>query len=277
MKFSAIPSISLYKFILLFYFAHTGLTNSYSLSRIDSIPKKVYERVDRAPNFPGGATGWLSFLKKNQKLPTVVLEGKVHGSVVIRFIVDETGALHKPVVTEKPLGDFETMEEAIRLYNLMPKWIPAILGGEKVSAYGSIEVPFGDGEIDMIVEEAPTPLFESHNEPSPATNSTEIFQSVGTMPVYAGGSVALLRFIEKNLKYPAIAKTNGIHGIVVVQMIVEKDGSLSNLKIVKGLDGGCNEEALRLVKSMPKWTPGTNQKGVPTPVSFILPIRFKLE
>jgi len=60
-------------------------------------------------------------------------------------------------------------------------------------------------------------------------------------------------------------------------MIVEKDGSLSNLKIVKGLDGGCNEEALRLVKSMPKWTPGTNQNGVPTPVPFNLPIRFKLE
>ncbi len=276
MRFSHIPSISLYKFILLFYFA-IGLINSYGLSRIDSIPKKVYERVDQAPNFPGGATAWLSFLKKNQKLPTVVLEGKVHGSVVIRFIVDETGVLHKPVVIEKPLGDFETMEEAIRLYDLMPKWIPATLGGKKVSAYARIEVPFGDGEIDMIVEEAPAPLFESHDEPSPATNSSEIFPSVGTMPVYAEGSAALLRFIEKNLTYPSIAKANGIHGIVVVQMIVEKDGSLSNLNIVKGLDGGCNEEALRLVKSMPKWKPGTNQNGVPTSVSFTLPIRFKLE
>lgn len=276
MKFPHIPSISLYKFILLFYFAHIGLINSYGLGRIDSIPKKVYERVDQAPNFPGGATAWLSFLKKNQKLPTVVLEGKVHGSVVIRFIVDETGTLHKPVITEKPLGDLETMEEAIRLYHLMPKWIPATLGGKKVSAYGRIEVPFGDGEIDVIVEEAPAPLVESHDEPSP-TNSNEHIKIVGTMPVYAGGSTALLHFIEKNLKYPAIAKANEIHGMVIVQMIVEKDGSLSNLKIVKGLDGGCNEEALRLVKSMPKWKPGTNQNGVPMPVSFTLPIRFKLE
>jgi len=273
MKYLVTPLVKACKLTLLLCLIHVSSIKAYSVSRRDSIPQKVYEKVDQAPNFPGGATGWLDFLKKNQRFPTAVLEGKVSGSVVITFIVDEAGTAHKPVVTDKPLGDFETMEEAMRLYKMMPKWIPATLGGKKISAYGRIEVPFRDGEVDVIVEEAPAPWYA----PPHATNTIETFELVESMPTFPGGAAAMLHFIDKNLQYPAIAKTNGIHGMVVVEMIIEKDGSISNVKIIKGLGAGCSDEALRLVKSMPKWTPGTNRDGFPTRVRYSLPIRFKSE
>lgn len=278
MKHLSLFLLKAFKLALLLFLIQANPIQSYGLGKIDSIPKKVYENVDQAPNFPGGATGWLNFLKKNQKLPTAVLEGNVYGSVVIQFIVDETGTVHKPVVTEKPLGDLETMEEAMRLYKLMPKWIPATLGGKKVSAYAYIEVPFGDVEIvDMIVEEAPSPLFELGDPPLPTTSTNEIFKVTETMPTFVGGQAALLRFMGQNLQYPPIAKANGVEGHVVVQMIVEKDGTLNNLKIVKGIGAGCDSEALRLVQSMPKWKPGTNRVGAPVRVQYNLPITFKLE
>jgi len=78
-----------------------------------------------------------------------------------------------------------------------------------------------------------------------------------------------------NIKYPEVARTSGITGTVYVQFVVEKDGSISDVKVVRGIGGGCDEEAVRVVKSMPRWKPG-KQRGQPVRVYFTLPIEFKL-
>ena len=104
----------------------------------------------------------------------------------------------------------------------------------------------------------------------------EIFQIVEEMPSYPGGEQKLMEFVAKNIKYPQIARETGIQGRVFVNFVVEPDGHVSNVKIMRSLGGGCDEEAMRVVKAMPKWKPG-KQRGKAVRVSYILPVNFKLQ
>ena len=86
---------------------------------------------------------------------------------------------------------------------------------------------------------------------------------------------AMLKFIYSNIKYPTIARENGIEGTVVVQFVVGKDGSISKLKVVKDIGGGCGEEAARVLKKMPKWIPGI-QQGNKVKVQYNIPVKYQL-
>ena len=103
----------------------------------------------------------------------------------------------------------------------------------------------------------------------------EIFQIVEEMPSYPGGEKALLEYVAKNIKYPQIARETGIQGRVFVGFVVEPDGSVSNVKILRGIGGGCDEEAMRVIKSLAKWKPG-KQRGKAVRVSYQIPVVFKL-
>jgi TonB family protein len=98
---------------------------------------------------------------------------------------------------------------------------------------------------------------------------------VEEMPKFPGGDAALMDYLIKNVKYPAEATKNGAQGRVLVQFIVEKDGSISEIEVVKKIDENLDAEAVRVVKAMPKWKPGM-QKGEPVRVRFTLPIMFRL-
>jgi protein TonB len=104
----------------------------------------------------------------------------------------------------------------------------------------------------------------------------EIFTVVESYPEFPGGEAALYNFLGKNLRYPDMAKETGISGKVYVTFIVEKDGSITDVKLARGIGGGCDEEALRVVNLMPKWTPG-KQRGIPVRVRYIFSVRFTLE
>jgi protein TonB len=104
----------------------------------------------------------------------------------------------------------------------------------------------------------------------------EIFQIVEEMPAFPGGEAKLMEYVAKNIKYPQIARETGIQGRVFVGFVVEPDGSVSNVKVLRGIGGGCDEEAMRVVKSMPKWKPG-KQRGKAVRVSYMLPVNFKLQ
>ena len=95
------------------------------------------------------------------------------------------------------------------------------------------------------------------------------------MPSFPDGTEAMYRYIYSSIKYPAEAKAKGISGQVIVQFVVSKEGEIQKAKVVRGLVGGLNEEALRIVNSMPTWSPGLHN-GRPVPVTFTLPIKFVL-
>lgn len=99
---------------------------------------------------------------------------------------------------------------------------------------------------------------------------------VELMPAFNGGEEAMYQFLSENIKYPQVAKETGIQGTVIVKFVVEKDGSISDVQLLKTIGGGCDEEALRVVKAMPKWKVG-KQNGEPVRVYFTLPIRFTLQ
>ena len=104
----------------------------------------------------------------------------------------------------------------------------------------------------------------------------EVYQIVEQMPEFPNGQEALMLYIAKQIKYPAEAKKAGAQGRVFVGFIVEPDGSLSDFKVLRGIGYGCDEEALRLVKSMPKWKPGM-QRGKAVRVQYLVPVNFRLE
>ena len=108
------------------------------------------------------------------------------------------------------------------------------------------------------------------------TSNDKVFEKVEDMPEFPGGEQAMMDFVGKNVQYPKEAMEKEISGRVLVGFIVEKDGSVNEVKIVRGIGGGCDEEAVRVVKAMPKWKPG-KEKGKPVRVSYMMPIFFKLQ
>lgn len=131
-------------------------------------------------------------------------------------------------------------------------------------------------------ETASTVAPENATEPKAETNVTEnkddseVFNVVEHMPEYPGGVKELMKFLSSTIKYPANAEKNKIEGRVIVEFIVNKDGSLSDVKVVRGVDPELDAEALRVVNAMPKWKPGM-QKGEPVRVKFTLPVMYRLK
>ena len=106
--------------------------------------------------------------------------------------------------------------------------------------------------------------------------SNEIFTVVEDMPSFPGGDKALMQYIGKSMKYPVIAQENGIQGRVIVSFVIERDGRVADATVVRGVDPSLDKEALRVVNSMPAWTPG-KQRGKPVRVKYTLPVTFRLQ
>lgn len=102
-----------------------------------------------------------------------------------------------------------------------------------------------------------------------------IFQIVEEMPSPAGGTQALYEYLAKNIRYPIAALESGVQGRVYLNFVVEKDGSITDVKVLRGIGAGCDEEAVRVVKAMPKWSPG-KQLGRPVRVLYSIPVIFNL-
>jgi len=108
-----------------------------------------------------------------------------------------------------------------------------------------------------------------------AAANPEIFTDVEEMPSFPGGDQELLRFIAENTKYPPLARENGVQGIVVVTCVVDERGRIDKVQLLRGIGGGCDEEAIRVLKAMPLWSPG-KQRGMPVRVQYNFPFRFTL-
>ena len=106
--------------------------------------------------------------------------------------------------------------------------------------------------------------------------SQQIFTVVETMPEFPGGQGALLQYLAKSIKYPVIAQENGIQGRVTCTFVVNKDGSIVDAEVIRGVDPSLDKEALRVINSMPKWSPG-KQRGKPVRVKYTVPVTFRLQ
>ena len=118
-------------------------------------------------------------------------------------------------------------------------------------------------------------LFSFMTSTAQTKKNDMVFDVVEVMPQFPGGQIAMLKYIMENMKYPEQAMKEGIQGRVAVRFIVEKDGSISDVKPILSVHPLLNKEAVRVVESMPKWTPG-KQNGKPVRVRYNLPVMFKL-
>ncbi len=134
-----------------------------------------------------------------------------------------------------------------------------------------------DIEIDVEADQETiiddyVPMVEEEEEVA----EMEIFSVVEAMPEFPGGETARMKFLQDNIKYPQMARESGIQGTVYVTFVVEPNGSVSDVRILRGIGGGCDEEAIRVIKQMPNWKPGM-QRGKPVRVQFNMPIKFTLQ
>lgn len=118
-------------------------------------------------------------------------------------------------------------------------------------------------------------LFSFMTSTAQTKKNNMVYDVVEVMPQYPGGQIAMLKYIMENIKYPKQIMEEGIQGRVTVSFIVEKDGRVSNVRLLRSVQPSLDKEAIRVVKSMPKWTPG-KQNGKPVRVRFNLPVMFKL-
>lgn len=132
----------------------------------------------------------------------------------------------------------------------------------------------GNDEIDGEVLKAK----EEIAQPEPPKNEEEnkVFDVVEEQPSFPGGQGALMAWLNDNIKYPVVAAENGIQGKVIVQFVVGKNGSISNVKVLRSVDPSLDKEAVRVVSNMPNWTPG-KQNGASVNVRFTLPVTFRLQ
>jgi protein TonB len=139
-----------------------------------------------------------------------------------------------------------------------------------------------DEDIDINVEADQNTEVQEYVAPvkvaaeEESAEEAQIFMVVESMPVYPGGESALYTYLAENIKYPQMAKESGIQGRVFVTFVVERDGSVTDVRVLRGIGGGCDEEAVRVVKGMPRWTPG-KQRGKSVRVQYNLPVKFTLQ
>jgi len=141
-----------------------------------------------------------------------------------------------------------------------PEVIEIIEDDEEIENEAEVEDTESDEDVEIEIEEE---------------DDEEFFMVVENMPEFPGGDLGLMKYIQKNVKYPAIAKEYNITGKVYVSFIVDRSGSVTNVKIVRGVDKNLDTEAMRVVKSLPKYKPG-RQRGENIRVMFTIPINFTL-
>ena len=247
----------------------------------------VFMVVEEQPEFPGGSTAMMQFLSENVKYPKIAHENGIQGRVILSFIVEKDGSISEINVVRgvDPSLDLE----AKRVIESMPNWKPGKQSGKEVRVKFTLPVVFRlqggesnkssikeDKQIDAKAENVMDEIVVvGYAQSKSKASNDELFVVVEEQPEYPGGNEAMMKFLSESIKYPQIAKENGIQGRVIVNFVVEKDGAISDIQVVRGVDPALDAEAMRVIGTMPKWKPG-KQRGQEVRVRFTLPLEFRL-
>ena len=139
------------------------------------------------------------------------------------------------------------------------------------TAIGTFDVKGNDEEAGEVLKAKEVVVDEK-----PKEEETKIFDVVEQMPSFPGGDAELMKFLGSHIKYPSIAEENGISGRVIATFVVERDGSITDVRILKSVDPSLDKEAIRVLQSMPRWIPG-KQNGSPVRVKYTVPVTFRLQ
>lgn len=213
-------------------------------------------------SFPGSNGGYVSWLKQNYVAPKCCVNNDVEGLVVVKVVVEKDGILSNANITFS--SDSRLEEEVWQYLEKMPVWEPAKISGMPIDSYVYLILPFTKSVNTLI-----PPDFDYR-------------MSSITQPIFPGGQETLHKWLKKNLNYPEKCRKEGISGSVIVEFFIDKDGSVDGARVVDGYTYGSSYEynafsgeALRLINSMPKWSPA-KINNMPVKYKFRLPISFEI-
>ncbi|MDD2952735.1 MAG: TonB family protein [Parabacteroides sp.] len=224
-------------------------------SKSREIGEQVFTVVEKMPRFPGGDAELLKYIARNIKYPEESQERGEEGRVICSFIVGRDGSISNPEVLRGVTPALN--EEAVRVINTMPVWNPGTQRGKPVAVKYTVPITFR--------------LQRQAEKPQEQTLTV-----VDVMPQYPGGDRELLKFIAQSVKYPVDAQQAGVQGRVICSFVVDKEGNIVEPKVVRGIDSSLDAEALRVIGTMPRWTPG-RQDGKVVRVLYTVPITFRLQ
>ena len=225
-----------------------------------------------------------------KKSPKADLEGKkltftLIGLVITLFVVWRVFEFKS--YDKQTIDNLQTTVEVIEeeMVEITKQEQPKVQPPQPKPQVTQIEVVEDDveveDEIDINAEVDQDEIIEEYEYEAPEVEEeeiveAEIFLAVEENPEFPGGPAKMMEYIQKNLKYPMMARESDIQGRVFINFVVEPDGSISNVTVLRGIGGGCDEEAVRVVENMPRWKPG-KQRGTAVRVSYNLPVIFKLQ
>ena len=235
------------------------------------IPDYIYLTAEEMPSFPGGTDALQQYLASQGSKATPTPPTGRTRKVCVQFVVERDGYTSNAEVTR---SDDPTLDyDALRTVRSMPQWYPGRHGGDRVRVRISVEIPFSGVDGEDAGVGVHIPVASPYTEHS---SDHRVYETVEQMPKYPGGDAALLQYLASHTVYPAEAAENGVQGKVYVGLTVMEDGSVSDAKILRSVDPLLDEEALRVVCSMPRWTPG-KKNGQPVAVKMQVPVNFKLQ
>ena len=224
-----------------------------------------------------------------KKSPKADLEGKkstwlLIGYVVVlafMFVAFEWTQRDVKIDTSQAVADVVFEEEIIPITETPEQAAPPPPEAPKVAEL--LEIVDDQADIEestTILNEDNTPKVEVKYVPVQVVEEEPeeqtIFEVVENMPDFPGGQTALMPYLAKNIKYPTIAQENGIQGRVLVSFVVGEDGYVEDVQVIKGVEPMLDKEAVRVIQSLPRWTPG-NQQGKPVRVKYTVPVTFALQ
>lgn len=214
-----------------------------------------YELQD-PPEYPGGYKNFIRFLDSQIRYPKAALKAQIQGNVYVSFVIEKDGSLSSQKVS-RTLG-YGTDEEAISALKLSPKWKPGLEKGKPVRTIQSLPILF-----------KPVRPFKN-----PKPTKIHLQKDLRYPPQYPGGKEKLTQFIKNNINYDNLTNKR-IKGIIIITVVVEMDGSLSQLKASNDLGYGTQREALRLISKLRRWNPGM-ENGIATRTQVNIPVKFNL-
>lgn len=225
---------------------------------------KDYTALEQTAEFPGGLEAFYAFLAMNVRYPQEV---DAQGKVLVSFIIEKDGALSNFKITQSLAPAFD--KEALRVVKLSPKWRPALQNGQSIREQFTVPISF---TLFAKTPKFPAPVVKPV---VPVDNNNEIFTAVENSAEFPGGIEGFYRYLAANIRYPEEARQHNVQGKVFATFIVEKDGSITSIKILRGLGSGIDGEAVRVLSNMPKWNPGV-QNGYAIRQQYTVPISFSI-
>ncbi|MCH7398077.1 TonB family protein [Belliella sp. DSM 107340] len=226
----------------------------------------VFDVVETAPNPQGGMEGWNEYLKSNLRYPEVAKANGEEGTVYVVFEVNKDGSISEVDILRGVSPAIDA--EAIRVVKASPAWEPGKQRGKEVNVRMRLPIRFNNDSKNATAS-------SKDQVGEVVVFKDGAYDKVDTPPSPQGKMEGWKKYLTENLNYPNSAKEQGVEGTVYLVFVVGKDGSIGEVDVLRGIGAGCDEEAMRIVKNSPKWTPGMHD-GNPVNVRMRLPIRFNL-